>query len=503
MECMYRFPLSDEFSVTGVTITVGGNNIISQIMEKKQAKEKYDDAVASGNTAVSTQYDEEVPEVLQMHIGNISADSEIDVIVNIFTKCQVIKHGQYSFVFPANFLPDFVKFEREGSSVQKTVFSAKIEVVNESEVINLSVSHKEFSLTEDDDKKRQVLEIHDTKDMDETKKDIVVSFSTSLIRDTCLKFYQCEEYPNEVAAHISFIPRVSNETEEEDTKIDDQPIFEPDVNHDDTELTAGEFIFVVDRSGSMLGISIIQALNALELFIRSLPPQSKFNIVSFGSDFDKMFESSIKYDDESMEEAISKIRIFKANYGGTDIYKPLNSIFKDEYDSKFSRNIFLLTDGTVSSPQAVVNLIFKNRESARVHSFGIGSEASKYLVKESAKAGKGTYAFIGNKNDDLSEKVIKALSEASKPILTDIKINWGDFEEALTYPLSLSSTHANVFEEEPVSICAIFDKSKFQKLFSASKVRLSFFNTLTKKTQTETVEISKAGIEENEDAFRL
>ena len=47
----------------------------------------------------------------------------------------------------------------------------------------------------------------------------------------------------------------------------------------------GEFIFVIDRSGSMGGVRIEKAKEALSLFIKSLPEGCYFNVYSFGSNF--------------------------------------------------------------------------------------------------------------------------------------------------------------------------------------------------------------------------
>ncbi len=69
----------------------------------------------------------------------------------------------------------------------------------------------------------------------------------------------------------------------------------------------GEYIFILDRSGSMGGGRISQAKQSLKLFLKSLPSKSKFNVVSFGSNHKLMFPSSVNYDDDTLTKAINEI----------------------------------------------------------------------------------------------------------------------------------------------------------------------------------------------------
>ena len=71
--------------------------------------------------------------------------------------------------------------------------------------------------------------------------------------------------------------------------------------------TVKEYIFLLDRSYSMT-YTIKLARQALVLFLQSLPPNSRFNICSYGSHYDYMFnERSVPYNDENMLTAISKV----------------------------------------------------------------------------------------------------------------------------------------------------------------------------------------------------
>jgi Ca-activated chloride channel family protein len=53
-----------------------------------------------------------------------------------------------------------------------------------------------------------------------------------------------------------------------------------------------EFVFVIDCSGSMDGQRIAQARECLSIFIRSLPRNSLFNLVQFGSTFKALFRTT-------------------------------------------------------------------------------------------------------------------------------------------------------------------------------------------------------------------
>lgn len=87
----------------------------------------------------------------------------------------------------------------------------------------------------------------------------------------------------------------------------------------DMEGAKGEYIFLLDRSGSMSGARIDKAKQALTFFLKSLPQDTYFQVYSFGTSFTTLFPSSNKYDDSNVSFAVNTIGGFTADMGGTEI----------------------------------------------------------------------------------------------------------------------------------------------------------------------------------------
>ena len=121
--------------------------------------------------------------------------------------------------------------------------------------------------------------------------------------------------------------------EAEKQEMQDDVSSESDASDSDEEMkeeeeeSGKEYIFLIDRSYSMHH-RIKLARLALILFIQSLPDGSQFNVCSYGSSHQFMFEErSVEYNDENMRVAIEQIKTFEADLGGTEIFTPLSAIF--------------------------------------------------------------------------------------------------------------------------------------------------------------------------------
>ena len=123
----------------------------------------------------------------------------------------------------------------------------------------------------------------------------------------------------------------------------------------------GEFIFMVDCSGSMSGQKIQSAAESLLLAIKSLPCQCYFNIIAFGSKYRVRFQTSMEASDKNIELGIQFINKLQACLGGTELLTPLRWVLKKQSCNGLPRHLFLITDGGVPNVQVVLQTATRHR----------------------------------------------------------------------------------------------------------------------------------------------
>jgi hypothetical protein len=185
------------------------------------------------------------------------------------------------------------------------------------------------------------------------------------------------------------------------------------------------------------------------------PEDSLINIISFGSDYQSMFNKPVKITEKIIKNACNEINSFKADYGGTEMYNPINYVLKCEINTLYPRNIFLLTDGGISQPDNVINLISSYSHNIHVHTIGIGSGVDEYLVKSLANKGKGTYELLSD-NENIRPKVISQLTKTMKPSFVDFDVN--------------ISTENN---KGDIELC--FDKNKQPVIYNGESLTFFFY----------------------------
>jgi hypothetical protein len=96
-----------------------------------------------------------------------------------------------------------------------------------------------------------------------------------------------------------------------------------------SETSTNEFIFIVDCSGSMADENKIGlARQAMLLFIKSLPINSYFNIIRFGSEYKPLFQDiTVLYNEQNAQQADKLIKIMNADLGSTGLVSRFFNIY--------------------------------------------------------------------------------------------------------------------------------------------------------------------------------
>lgn len=117
-----------------------------------------------------------------------------------------------------------------------------------------------------------------------------------------------------------------------------------------------EIVFVIDRSGSMGGVGIRLAEQALLVFLKSLPVGVKFNICSFGTSHAFLWPMSVTYNQRTFDEATQYANDMSADLGGTKILGPLKVTIEKRYKD-MSLELVLLTDGEIWDPRLLFSYL--------------------------------------------------------------------------------------------------------------------------------------------------
>ena len=175
-----------------------------------------------------------------------------------------------------------------------------------------------------------------------------------------------------------------------------------------------EFVFVVDCSGSMACSRINSARDCMDIFLRSLPAGSYFNILRFGSTFQCFSERSVEYNQENFEKAIAYANALDANLGGTQLFPVLSHIFSSPCVGSGDRQLFIITDGVVEDAFKVLDLCETYKDHNRIFTLGIGAHADIGIVEGLADMTGGRSAFISD-SEDFSSKVTPQLESSFYP----------------------------------------------------------------------------------------
>ena len=357
LEVLFRTPVDDSFAVVGLEAVIDGRKIRAEIQEKQKAKEMYDDAIASGYTAAFAE--EKKGDIFSIVLGNLPPGKEAEIHLTMVGELGIEADGSVRFVLPTVLKPRYTPSGdtnpleavstsegaanqvKQGKGPSSYKFDLNVsgadgiaEVTSPSHKIRTSTEGGMVKVSLDDENQSDIVILIRPKDPHRPMVIVEPGLSDG-----------SSDFRRSPAVMVSFFPEFKGDTS--------------------ATQAACEFVFVIDRSGSMSGSYIRDAAQTLILFLKSIPEGCFFNIIGFGSRYEKLFPESIPYNQKNLDTAVRHAEGLQANLGGTEIYQPLEYIFKQPLIKGLTRQVLVLTDGGVSNTESVIQLVSKNARNAR------------------------------------------------------------------------------------------------------------------------------------------
>lgn len=442
LEARYLFPVFGGAAVCGFEARIGERVVEGQVMESGDAQKVYDDAIAEGHGAYKL--DRAQNDAFEMAVGNIPPSIECEIAVTVVGMTEPgegdVPPGTNVFRLPTTVAPRYTpqrrsmdppaatRGQREPPSLCHSeagevgyAMSVRVAVKSKSRIVHLSChSHEEASVEE----------------LSGGREEARLSLEgTPLDRDFVMSYALDGSDEPRIWVEVPESSDSEEETQEEggtSAAAAAMVCLQPDLRSDGTSLSSSsssklpaEYVFVLDRSGSMSGQSIATAREAVAEALRCLDPASTFNVVSFGSVMELMHKKPKAATPSAVKAAVNKLRRMEADLGGTEIINPLKYALTLPRPSgvlgRQQRQIFFLTDGSVWNQDDCFALVRKHSQDNRVFSFGIGPCASSSLVKGVAKAGRGTATFVDSA--DMSP-VVQQVKLSMEPCVVVERLEW-------------------------------------------------------------------------------
>ncbi|KAL6707276.1 hypothetical protein ACN47E_004264 [Coniothyrium glycines] len=414
-EVCYTFPLYEGVSVVGFKCHVGARTIVGEVKEIEKAKTVFQEAVSRGETAALLEQLPDASDVFTTTIGNIPPGAS--VVINI-TYLGELKHDMeidgIRFTIPNVICPRYGFYPgalQRSSAIDS--MNKKIAITVDAQVAEGSFIQRIQSPSHPIAVQMGTTSIAPNAKPSMSKASATLTLGTSeletdfvlqiVAKDTGVPRAVLENHPtipNHRALMATLVPKFALPSEKP------------------------EIVFVCDRSGSMGGTRINLVIDALKVFLKSLPVGVKFNICSFGSSYSFLWPKSETYSQQTLDDATRHAGSFQANYGGTEMLDPLKESIERRYKD-MPLNVILLTDGEIWDQDALFSYlneaITESKEPIRMFTLGIGNGVSHALIEGVAKAGNGFSQSVGE-GEKMDTKVVRMLKGALSPHINDYKL---------------------------------------------------------------------------------
>ncbi len=470
IEAVYVFPLPANAAVDGMTMKIGDKVIKGVIKKREEAREIYQAAIESGQTA--SLLEQERPNIFTQTVGNIMPGDDIYIEIT-YVQDLAYDHGTYEYVFPMVVGPRFIpgaRNTRNTSTGKKQAggWSPDTDKVPDASRITPPVLKPEYRSGHDISLKLTVDAGVPIQNFTCPSHDVAQKTISESSVEVSIK--KGDQIPNkdfifryDVAGKGPEYALLTHATKAGDGYF--MLMIQPQASFKISEITPREMIFVVDCSGSMSGFPMEKAKEAMRLCLENMHPDDYFNVIKFSDMANGFSKSPVPNTPDNVKKGLAFIDGMSGT-GGTMMIEGIKYSLDGPRDPKRRRVVLFMTDGYIGNETEILAAIEDKLGNARLFSFGVGSSVNRYLLENMAEVGRGQVTYCRH-DEDPQAKVELFYERIAKPYLMDIEIDWGGFEVTEVFPQLIP----DLFAAQPVIIHGRYTKAGSAVIKVKGKVR--------------------------------
>ena len=449
-EGVYVFPLPEKAAVDHLNLQIGPRIIEGQIKERQEARRTYEAAKSEGKKA--TLFEQERPNLFTTNVAHIGPNEEVVVAIE-YQQTLHYDAGSFTLRFPLAITPRYIPGNPLDGMVAAgedgTGIARKTDAVPDADRITPPIASPTdgainpvamtVELAAGFPVARLTSASHSIHVDERPGNRYEVTLSDGLVPAT--RDFELTWTPDVGAA-----PGASLLTEKRDGRMFALLMVLPPVGESAKTRSPREITYIIDTSGSMEGVSIDQAKDAMLMALDRLQPGDRFNVIEFNSKTFPLYSAPMPVDAQTLADARTFVTKLRAR-GGTEMLPALTAALATPRQGNEMRQIVFLTDGAVGNENELLHLIEQRLDDRRLFTIGIGPAPNTYFLKKAAEAGRGTFTFISDVRE-VKEKMSALFRKIENPALTDMNIVWPT--GAVTFPSKLPDLYAG----EPVVLTA-------------------------------------------------
>lgn len=411
IEAVYTFPLPWGATLLGLNAEIDGHSLKGMVLEKKQATERYEQAIDDGDTPVMVE--RSAQGLYTANLGNLKPGEEVVVEIE-YLQLLRFEQGQIRITVPTTVAPRYGNAHKTGGlaaheSVSASVLAqypltVKIKLTGESGQAAVQCLSHAVAMSRIEDGLEVTLQQGGFLDRD------FVLLLNGLQGQSFASFATDSDSGGEgFAVMASFCPELPVPTK--------QPLF---------------MKVLVDCSGSMAGDSIQAARKALHEVMQELTEQDWISYSRFGSNVQHELSGLQPCHSTTIKQIAKLIDATEADLGGTEMNAALISTFelgvnpshKASYAKLEKQNnnmdVLLITDGDIWQIDAVVQ--FAAQSGHRIFAIGVGSAPADSLIREIAEKSGGA-CELASPNQNVAEVIVRMFRRMRSTRCTELCVD--------------------------------------------------------------------------------